>query len=364
MKNKWAYWVGGVIVLAGVLAGVLRQVPSGNGTGPGAMNLAVGPKKAAVPDIKAANNLPVVTGFKGDVEDGGIAQNDGTTIPFVIGDILKLDAETLNAIEYRWVVDGEVIKDKDQEWSKKPDREWEVKSGGDHVFSVQVRGSDPTQLSQPREKTLKTEKLYIRSFEANLTEEEDRGLTGSEYTVEVDMAEPLTADNDFYRFRYSINDEIIKHPEDGEEWTTETSLTYTFPAAGKYTFKVEVRRATEKEVEASATMAQTIEVADAVLLKMDAYPDNTAALGTTVNLDSFPTSTFGKSEVRFGVRRIDAADFDWIPEQDGTMWGDSEREWRPTEPGTYIVRAEIREPGKTQADDHRELKYTITEGGF
>ncbi len=362
MKNSWAYWIGGVIVLAGVLAGLLRHVPQSN-TGPGARNLGIAPT-TKVPDIKAVNNVPVVTGFKGDVEDGGILQNDGTKIPFVIGDTLKLEADTLNAMEYRWVVDGQVIKDKDQEWSNKPDREWDVTSGGDHVFTVQVRGSDPTQMSQVREKTVKTEKLFITSFEANITEEEDRALVGSDYTVEVSMADPLTADADFYRYRYSINEEVIKHPEDGEEWTTESSLTYTFPSAGKYSFKVEVRRATEKNTEATATLAQTIEVADAVLLKFDAYPDNTAALGTTVNLDSFPTSSFGKSEVRFGVRRIDAADFDWIPEQDGTVWGDSERDWHPTEPGTYIVRAEIREPGKPDCDDHRELKYTITEGGF
>lgn len=364
MKNSWAFWIGGVVVLAGIMAGLLRQLPARQ-TGTGATNLGDrAPQTVPHPDILATNNIPVVLGFKGDLEDGGISRNDHTLIPFVIGDIVKLEAETLNAIEYRWTVDGEVIKDKDAEWAKRPDREWEVKAGGEHRFTVQVRGADEKSLSQIREKTLKTEKLFIESFEANIIEDEDRALTGGEYTVEVTMADPLVSDNDPYRFRYFVNDEIVKNPEDGEEWTTESSLTYTFPAPGRYSFKVEVRRATEKDPETSATLAQTIDVADAVLMSFDAYPENASTLGSTVNFTSFPTSTLGKSEVRFGVRRIDAADFDWIPEEDGSVWGEDQRDWHPTEPGTYIVRAEIREPGKPQYDDYRELKYTITEGGF
>jgi hypothetical protein len=36
----------------------------------------------------------------------------------------------------------------------------------------------------------------------------------------------------------------------------------------------------------------------------------------------------------------------------------------PTEPGTYLVRVEIREIGKEAADDFRELYFTVTDGNF
>ena len=294
MKNTWAYIIGALLILVGIAAGFLHQAtPRHESAGSTMFQPATGPA------IQPTNNLPVVIGFKGDLEVGGTGRNEDV-VPFVVGDVVKLECEALNAIQYRWLADGVVVKDQDHEWSSKPDREWDVSAGGAHRFAVQVRGADPKVVSQLHEKSIKTENLKIDEFKANITEDEDRGLTGSDYTVEVSMVEPLTSDNDFYRYRYSINDEIIKHPEDGEEWTTETSLTYTFPAAGKYTFKVEVRRATQKDTEATAILPQTITVADSVLLSFDAYPEKTAPLGATITLDSFPTSKYGKSECRYG----------------------------------------------------------------
>lgn len=99
-------------------------------------------------------------------------------------------------------------------------------------------------------------------------------------------------------------------------------------------------------------------------MSFDAYPDKCAALGTTVGLDAFPQSVFGKSECRFGVKKVEAADFAWIAEQDGAIWGEADRDWLPTEPGNYILRVEIREPGKEQAEDSREILYTVTIGEF
>ena len=362
MKNSWAYVLGIILILAGIVAGFLRPAPRPQG--PGATFLSN--EQSHGPAVQPTNNIPVVIGFKGDLDEGGIKRNpDVPNVPFVIGEILKLECEALNAIEYRWLADGVVLKEDGQEWSTRPIREWDVKEKGEHRFAVQVRGADPKVVSQLREKTVKIEALWIDEFAPSIAEpEEDRRNSGEEYTVEVSMVDPLTADADFYLFRYSINDEVIKHPETGEEWSTETSLTYPFPAPGKYTFKVEVRRATEREAEASATLPQTITVADAVLRSFGATPEKTAALGAAVSLDCFPTSTLGKSECRWGVRRIDVVDFDWLPDADGANWADSEREWRPTEPNTYVIRVEVREPGKPQCDDYREMTYTITEAEF
>jgi hypothetical protein len=178
------------------------------------------------------------------------------------------------------------------------------------------------------------------------------------------MAEPIAADLDFYKFRYSVNDVPQKHPEDEQEWTSETDFTYKFPTPGQYSFKVEVRRATEKAAEKVAVLAEIITVADAVLLSFDAYPEKVAALGATVNLDVFPESLFGMSECRFGVKKMGAADFEWVLEEDGASWGAAERDWLPKEPGNYIVRAEVREAGKEEADDFREMLYTVMAGEF
>lgn len=360
-KNIWAWWLGAVIILIAALAASFKQVPIG---GIGTNKFAEQKRVATVPDV-VAQNAPVVEGFVGDLEDGGNKENDDNVIPFVIGDFLKLEANALNATEYRWTVDGKAVLTEDgQEWSVKKDREWEVKEAGEHTFAVQVRGTDPKIVSQPREKTLKTEKLIIKDFAPNMTQDEERALTGTDYQVEVTMAEPLSTEVE-YRYRYSVNDEIVKNPEDGEEWSDQTDFTYTFPAPGKYSFKVEVRRSTEKDAEVSKVMAQTIEVGDAVLLSFDVDPEKQAALGAKIDLSVFPQSLLGKSECRFGVRKVDTAkDFDWLSEDDGAIWGDDKREWQPVEPGLYMLRAEVREAGKEQADDYRELRYQISEGGF
>jgi len=316
-----------------------------------------------IPDV-IAKDAPVVIAFRGDLAIGGNREQDGSMIPFVIGDILKLEADVTNAVEYRWSVNGQVIKEKDQEWSKRQDRELELKQAGELRFSLQVRGADIAQLSQPKEALVKTVAVNIESFNASLLQEDDRCLTGEDYTVEVTMTEPISADLDFYCFRYWVNDEIVKHPDDDEEWTTESDFTYTFPAPGQYSFKVEVRRATEKEAEASSTLAEVIVVADSVLLTFDSSPEKHAPLGTKVDMDAFPESLFGKPEARFGVKKLTEADFKWLAEKDGTIWGDSQREWLPTEPGNYILRAEVRESDKDKTDDYRELLFTITDTDF
>ncbi|HYG76818.1 MAG TPA: hypothetical protein VEK08_17575 [Planctomycetota bacterium] len=367
--NLWAWVLGFAMIGAAIYVGASRKKGTsdtlqatqfGSGTGTSTTEDA---QRFAQP-IEAKNG-PAVIGFVGDLVDGGFKEGDGSLIPFVIGDIIKLDAEAVNAVQYRWTVNGSVIKDKNnEEWSTQKDREYVVERGGDHKFAVQVRGTDPNILSQMREVTIKTVAVFITSFDKAIVEEDDRCLTGEEYTVEVTLADPITAELDFFELRYLVNDVPVKHPDDGKEWTIERSLGYQFPAPGQYSLKVEVRRKGQTEVEASATLAETIVVADAVLLTFDAFPDKYAPLGTTVALDCFPDSIFGKSECRFGVKKVVAADFEWIADSDGSMWGAAERNWLPTEPGNYIIRAEVREIGKPQAEDFRELLYTVTLGDF
>jgi len=361
--NLFAWCLGVLLIASAVLMAFRARVPKKDDLGAKSFAAGADIPSSPVPDIVPKNN-PVVIGFVGDLAVRGTKRNDGSLIPFVIGDVLILDAETLNATEYRWTVNGEVLKEKGQEWSVRKDREYEVTAAGELRFSVEVRGADPNAVSQPKETRLKTEPLYIESFEKSIVHDEDRCLTGDEFTVEVRMAEPIKADLDFYKFKYWVNDMPQKHPDDNEEWTSENDFTYKFPTPGQYSFKVEVRRATEKAAERVAVLAEIVTVADAVLLSFDAYPDRVAALGATVNLDVFPESLYGKSECRFGVKKVEAADFAWVAGEDGATWGAAERDWLPTEPGNYIVRAEIREPGKEVADDFREILYTITAGEF
>jgi predicted secreted protein len=362
-RNSVAWCIGLLLIAGAVVMALCVKVPPKDDLGAKRFAAGSDTSGAQAQDIESSNH-PVVVGFVGDLAVKGTKRNDGSVIPFVIGDALTLEAEALNATEYRWTLNGEVLKEKGQEWSVRKDREYEVVAAGELRFSVQVRGADPAAVSQPKETTLKTEPLYIESFEKSIVHDGDRSLTGEEFTVEVQMAEPIAADLDFYKFRYSVNDVPQKHPEDEQEWTSETDFTYKFPTPGQYSFKVEVRRATEKAAEKVAVLAEIITVADAVLLSFDAYPEKVAALGATVNLDVFPESLFGMSECRFGVKKMGAADFEWVLEEDGASWGAAERDWLPKEPGNYIVRAEVREAGKEEADDFREMLYTVMAGEF
>jgi hypothetical protein len=360
-SNIWAWVLGVGLIGAAVAIAMSRpkrqesleatqfRIP---GSDNGASGRAIEPK-----------NGPMVVAFLGDLAVGGTKLND-EIVPFVIGERLTLDADAVNAVEYRWAINGVVIKDKEDEWSKRKDREYEVADVGELRFTVQVRGADKALISHPKEAILKTEAVHIISFEKALVQEDDRCLTGEDYTVEVSLAEPITADLEFYELRYLVNDVPVKHPDDNKEWTTERDFTYTFPTPGQYSFKVEVRRAGQKQAEARAELAETIVVADAILLSFDAYPEKYAPLGTSIALDSFPQSIFGSTECRFGVKKVVAADFEWVTDEDGTAWGTAERKWLPTEPGNYILRSEIREVGKDQAEDSRELLYTVTEGNF
>lgn len=362
MSTRWALFLGLIILVTAIVMAMTAQMPEKTPGGARWTPDTPTPNQK-VPDV-VAKDAPVVIAFRGDLAAGGNKEPDGTVIPFVIGDLLTLAADATNAVEYRWTVNGVPLKEKDQEWSKRQDREFEVKKAGELRFALQVRGADPSQLSQPKEVLVKTVALHIESFSASLLEEDDRCLTGEEYTLEVSMTEPLTADLEFYQFRFWVNDEIVKNPEDDEEWSTESDFTYTFPSPGQYSFKVEVRRATEKEAEGSATLAEVIVVADAIVLSFDAYPDKHVPLGGKVDLDAFPDSIFGKPEARFGVKKITDADFKWLPEKDGAIWGEAHRDWMPTEPGNYILRCEVRETGNEKADDSRELLFTVTDTDF
>jgi hypothetical protein len=361
MKNIWAWILGLGLIVGAVVFALKRDLPD---RGLQAHNFSEQSGGGDNGKTIVPKDTPVVIGFVGDLLVGGDKRQDGSVIPFVIGEVLKLDADAVNAIEYRWMVNGEVIKDKEQEWSKVKNREYEVVKAGELQFSVQVRGANPDQVSAIKDIKLKTVPVYIESFEAALVHDDDRALIGDDYTVEVTLAEPITADDDFYLLRYSVNDMVVKHPDDEKEWTVERQFTYTFPSPGQYSFKVEVRRATEREVEASAILAETIVAAEAIVLSFDAVPDKYAPLGSTIDLEMFPQSLFGKSECRFGFKKVTAAEFQWIADDDGSVWGHDQRKWLPTEAGNYILRGEVREPGKPQADDSREILYQIVDGDF
>lgn len=335
------------------------------------------------PDVLASPELPVATGirpknapvvidFVGDLKNKGNLENDGTIEPFVVAESLKLEAEAHNAVEYRWKVNGEVLKEKDQEWTAQPFRYYDVTKPGKHVFSLQVRGGEKNNLvSLEKTATLDILPLKIMRVEKNIVHDDDeRFVVGDDITLEVSMAQAMGADPDFYQFRYFVNDELIKHPDDDpdtvDEWTHSTTLVYTFPAPGSYTFRVEARRSSEKEPEGKLELPETVIAADAVLLSFDSSPDNEkgVALGAPVWLNSFPVSRYGKSECRFGFKKINVADYTWINDESGAVWGDSSRTWVPTEAGTYLVRCEVRELGKDSADDFREMYFTITDGNF
>ncbi|MEI6231779.1 MAG: hypothetical protein WCT04_01900 [Planctomycetota bacterium] len=313
------------------------------------------------------NDLPVVRGFVGDLERKGNQLGRGPLQPFVVGESLKLEADAVNAVEYRWTLNGEVLKEKDQEWSLHAERFYDVVKPGKHEFTVQVRGTDKARVSQEKKTELNILPLKImRVVKSIIHQDDEHFVTGDTLNLEVEMASSMHTDLDFYKYRYVVNDAPIKHPEDGLEWTSNDSLSYVFTSPGQYAFKVDVRRTDQAEKEDSAELPDTIVSADAVLLSFDASPahEKGAAVGSPVYFSSFPTSRFGKSECRIGVKLINAADYRWLPEENGTLWGEASRTWLPLEPGTYLVRCEIRELGKTVADDSREMIYTITDGNF
>ena len=313
------------------------------------------------------NNVPVVTAFVGDLQVKGNPQVDGTLEPFVVGESLKLQVEALNAVEYRWTLNGEVLKEKDQEWSTHGERFYDVTKTGPHIFTVQVRGANQALVSLEKRAELNILPLkIIRLTKAIVHDDDEHFITGETINLEVEMASNMKADLDFYQYRYFVNDVPIKHPDEDAEWSTNDSLTYTFSTPGAYSFRVEARRATEQKAEDSVELPETVVAADAVLLSFDSNPGNEKGVpvGAQVYFSAFPTSRYGKSECRIGVKAINALDFNWIAEETGATWGDPYRTWLPLEPGTYLVRCEIREIGKDVADDSREMVFTVVDGNF
>lgn len=362
IKQNIAVVVGLAIVAVAVVLALMKPIPADSLN---ATRFGSGSKSEASSAIVVQKNAPVVLRFLGDLAIAGHRENDGTTHPYVIADEIKLEAEVVNGVEYRWTVNDQPVLDSDKkEWSSKLERTFLFEKSGTHVFALQVRGAKTDLLSQPKEAKLDIETLRILSFEPSLVEDDDRVLVGEEYTVEVEMVDPLTADLDFYEYRYSINDVPVKHPDTDTEWSTENSLTYPFDKPGRYNFKVDVRRAGQKEVEGSMMLADTIIVGNALLLSFDSSPAKYAQLGKPVKLDAFPESVSGKDECRFGFKKIVDAEFEWIKEETGAEWGYGERKWTPREAGNYLLRVEIRETGSTQVDDYRELLFTVTEGDF
>lgn len=381
MKNSKLFVVVLFVILAGVAFGVwfVRNRNAANGAalagsdkfkdpplGDNTQNSSYSDTNTQVAIIP--NNMPVVTGFIGDLKIKGNPQNDGTLEPYVVGERLKLEIDAVNAIEYRWSLNGVVLKDdKDQEWSKHGERVFDVIKPGQHEFAVQVRGANAALISQEKKTTLNILPLKImRLTKAIVHDDDEHYITGDVINLEVEMAQAMGTDPDSYRFRYFVNDVPIKHPDDDEEWTDNDTLTYTFATPGSYAFKVEARRTAEKKPEDAVELADTVIAADAVLLSFDSSPGNEKGLpvGASVYFSAFPTSRYGKSECRIGVKPIKAADFSWLKEDTGALWGDPYRTWLPVEPGTYLVRCEIREIGKEHADDSREMVYTVVDGNF
>jgi hypothetical protein len=362
IKQNVAVIVGLGIVIVAVVLALMKPVPAGSLN---ATRFGDGSSSGSAASIVVQKNAPIVLRFLGDLAIAGHRENDGTTFPYVIADEIKLEAEVVNGVEYRWTVNNQPILDSNKkEWSSKLERTFLFEKSGSHIFALQVRGAKDDLLSQPKEVKLDIETLRIQSFEPSLVEDDDRVLVGEEFTVEVEMVDPLTADLDFYEYRYSVNDVPIKHPDTDEEWSTENSLTYPFEKPGRYNMKVEVRRAGQTEVEASMALADTVIVGSALLLSFDTSPEKYSQLGKPVKLDAFPESVSGKDECRFGFKKVIDSEFEWIKEDNGAEWGYGERKWTPREAGNYLLRVEIRETGRTQVDDYRELLFTVTEGDF
>src|SRR5437867_2104548 len=101
MSQRWPILIGVGLIAIGVFMALAKN-PSASDVGAHRFR-----ETDSSPTVDVvASNAPVVTGFRGHLKVGGRPMNDGTILPFVIGDILHLECDANNAVEYRWTLDG------------------------------------------------------------------------------------------------------------------------------------------------------------------------------------------------------------------------------------------------------------------
>ncbi len=318
--------------------------------------------KGLFPDLPNKPDKPKLLGFKGDLELGGLPGPNEELNPFVVGEILALNVESVNTTEFHWTLNDTPLPFEGKEWSRHSTREFHVTEPGSYQFKVQGRTGEI--LTPPLQKTIDVVAAKIETFEPEFIPLtiQDRYLVGESISLAAEMVEPMMEVP--YLFRFFLNGKPILHPEDKKVWTTHNALPFRFDQPGAYQFKVEVRRATSDKVEDSLELAKVIRAGYAVIDFFDVSPES-ATPGTPVFLDAIPKCLSAVCECRFGIRDLgdSEADFQWLPTEKGAPWGGDRRIWTPEKPGVYKIRTEVRRVGQKKFDDFWEISaYTVVEG--